>query len=198
MLSLMIDFVRPCVHGLFLFMTIYYYPPPMYFLLEMLYKTFNIQAIYISLQLLYIAFLKKPRMKRVVPLYPSNGLRIFPDCSIILPVRLLIFTALMLRMEYIYLFEGAFCHLLLNHPYSVFNAILFGLAIFLEYIKARIRFGTSTYYYDGVRIYMQIPWLVRTLFPSMTYKALISNFAYGAVQRLQATLFRIWRVCDLV
>ena len=85
---------------------------------------------------------------------------------------------------------------MLNHPYSVFNAILFGLAIFLEYIKARIRFGTSTYYYDGVRIYMQIPWLVRTLFPRMTYKALISNFAYGAVQRLQATLFRIWRVYE--
>ena len=98
-------------------------------------------------------------------LYPTNGLQIFLDCTIILPGRLLACTALMLRVQHMHLFEGAHFHLMLDHHYMVFDEAIYGLAIYLACLKARIRSATSTYVFDGKGVYMQIPWIVRAVLP---------------------------------
>ena len=136
-------------------------------------KNHHYESVHIIIDMIFTAVtVKISRKKRNVTLYPTDGLRIFPDCTMILPVQLLVCTALMLRMQYIYLFEGAHFHLMLEHCYQVFDAMIFGLAIYLVYLKARICGTMSTYVYDGKRIYMQNPWIVRT---SQYFKFIISQ-----------------------
>ena len=101
-------------------------------------------------------------------LYPSSGLRFSVDCSLLIHYNLLIFSAIQLRPEYFYLLnEGArlYNKLLLRGNLNVFGFTMQVLALFMAYLKSRIRQRFSTLLTDGTVIYVQVPWYIRLLFP---------------------------------
>ena len=94
---------KPCLH-----------PPPVFFLMEFIFKFFDMEiALIVFDAIRCYPFLKSARRaRRKVQLYPHTGLRIFPDCAVIFPARCSVCTALILRNEYVCLFEGAFRNLI--------------------------------------------------------------------------------------
>ena len=167
MASLMIEFVRPCIHGLLILMTIYYYPPPVFFLMEFILKFFDMEIALIVFDTIrcYPFFKFARRARRKVQLYPHTGLRIFPDCAVIFPARYCICTALILRNEFVHLFEGAFRNLIYARSHLTPQNFQEICACFLACIKSQIWDALSTYLCEGNYVCIFTAKLVRLLFP---------------------------------
>ena len=142
--SLMIDFIRPCIHGLLILMTICCHPPPVFFLVEFIFKLFDMEIAFIAFNtILSYPFLKFARQaRRKVQLYPHTSLRIFPDCAVIFPARFSICTALILRNEYATPLESHFPQeFLLEFPtggLQIGSSLCFCLAVVSNTIWQRL------------------------------------------------------------
>ena len=132
-------------------------------------------------------------------LLPSTGLRIFPDCTLIFPARLLVYTALMLRMEHLCLFEGAFMKLLMETS-CTFDDLQVFIAIYLACLKSRIRMRAATHLSDGTYVCIQMPWLIRLLFP-LTIRGSAADQEFHRMKNwfnkwIRQTLANFQRMCD--
>ena len=167
MTSLMIDFVRPCIHGLLISMTIHCHPPPFFFLVEFIFKFFDMEIALIAFDAIqcYPFFKFARRARRKVQLYPHTGLRIFPDCVVIFPARYSVCTALILRNEHVCLFEGAFRNLIYGRSHLMPQNFQEICACFLAYLKSQIWDASSTYLCEGNHVCIFAPKIVRLLFP---------------------------------
>ena len=148
--------------------------------------------------LVRLGTLFKPRV-RPVPRVPVLGLRVFPDCSLLFPMSLLVLTAIGLRPAFHYLYEGAWLLFLARSvPYPDFTHLAVALALFVAYLKSRIRDYFTTSLCDGTYVYIQTPWIIRTLFPRRSRGRVIEDEALKLIQWFRTYLYKLQRLYDFL
>ena len=121
-------------------MTIYCCPPPVFFLMEFIFKFFDMEIALVAFDAIrcYPFFKFARRARRKVQLCPHTGLQIFPDCAVIFPARCSVCTALILRNEHVCLFEGAFRNLIYGRSHLTPQNFQEICACFLACLKSQI------------------------------------------------------------